>query len=165
MIIELTPEEMAFAASVAKELHDRLRSAGKRDAHGLKAEELGWDFEAGGAQAELAASKYFEVPWSASLPGHTAASADIGTRTQIRSSAKFRASHSLLVRPRDLAKYGNVPFVLVIQTGNTFEIKGWMMSEDAKKVGRYYTDNGRPPVYLVHESKLFPAQTLKRMTV
>ena len=70
-----------------------------------------------------------------------------------------------MIRPRDIEKYGDVPYVLVIQTKNEFEIKGWTMAFEGLKVARCYDDNGRPPVYLVHESKLNPPDTLPAESV
>lgn len=161
VFVELSREEMAKGAAVAKELHDRLRSYGVRDGHGLRAGDHS-AMEAGGAQAELAVAKYYGVPWTASLPGHTAKSPDVGARTQVRSSFVQRSSHHLQIRNRDIDKYGNVPYILVIQTGNIFEIKGWIMCEEGLKVCRVYDANGRPPVFQVHESKLLHPDTLKK---
>jgi hypothetical protein len=161
VFVELTREEMQRAANVAKELHDRLRRRGIKDGHGLKAGNHA-DMEAGGAQSELAVANYYGVQWTSSLPGHTAMSPDIGSRTQVRSSYIPRASHHLQIRPKDIEKYGNVPYVLVIQNQNRFEIKGWIMAFDGLKVARVYDGNGRPPVYQIHESKLLPPDTLTK---
>lgn len=163
--IKLSPEEMAAAAKVAKELHDRLRKRGIKDGHGLRRADATAELEAGGAQAELAAAKFYDVPWSASMPGHDKNGPDIGNRTQIRSSNKPRPSHHLIVRTKDILKYGSdVPFVLVIQAGSEFEIKGWATAREACEKGRDWDggDSGRPPAYFLHESKLHEPHTLLR---
>ncbi len=158
--ISLSESEMKQAASVAQELHDSLRKRGVRNGHGLRDADATPEMESGGAQSELAASKFFEVKWSASMPDNGTKGPDIGKRTQVRSSNKYRPSHSLLIRPRDIEKYGDVPYVLVIQNGCEFNIKGWIMAFDGLKIARVYDDNGRPPVYMIHESKLHGPETL-----
>jgi hypothetical protein len=162
-VVTLSDEEMRQAAQVAKDLHDRLRRRGVRDGHGLRKEDATPEMEAGGAAAELAAAKFYGVPWAASQPGHKADGPDIGTRTQVRSSNKPRSSHHLIVRVKDITKYKDVPFILVIQTGNQFEIKGWASSFDAVNRGREWDggDKGRPPAYFLHETKLNPPNTLR----
>lgn len=162
-VVTLTPEEMASAAAVAKELHDKLRRRGIKDGHGLRREDATAELEAGGAAAELAAAKFYGVEWSASQPGHKADGPDIGNQTQVRSSNKPRASHHLIVRAKDVLKYGpDVPFILVIQTGNQFEIKGWATAREACEKGRIWDggDSRRPEAYFLHESKLHAPKTL-----
>lgn len=160
--VTLTQEEMARAARVAKDLHDRLRNEGKKDAHGFKADAVEMQrIEAGASQAELAVAKFYEVKWSAENPDNGPYGPDVGDRTQVRSSGKPRKSHNLMVRPWDLKKYGNVPFVLVIQDGEKFTIKGWAMSEDVINHGWLYNTPGRPAVHMLPESKLKPPESLK----
>lgn len=161
--ITLTEEQMAEAAEVSRKLHDAIRARGGRDAHGLRAKDATREMEDGGAAAEMAAALMLGVPWSASLPGHGQNGPDIGTRTQVRSSNVRRASHHLIVRDRDISKYGDTPFVLVIQQDRTFRILGWMMSHEARRIGRVWDggDRSRPPAYFVHQSYLLPIETLE----
>jgi hypothetical protein len=151
---------MDFAAGIAKSLHDRLRKRGVKDGHGLKNATA--EMEAGGAQSELATSLLLNCEWSASQDGHDSKGPDVGTRTQVRSSNKPRNHHSLIVRSKDIEKYGNVPFVLVIQTGKRFEVKGWMMAFDALTAGKLWDggDRSRPDAWFVPEEKLLPIETL-----
>ena len=153
---------MDQAAKAAKCLHDRIRKNGGKNAHGLRDRDATAEIEAGGAAAELAASLILRVPWTASIADNYFGP-DIGVRTQVRSSNKLRRSHCLIVRERDLDKYGNVPFVLVIQTFNTFKIHGWMMSVEATTAGNLWDggDSGRPPAWFVPEAKLYSIDTLK----
>lgn len=161
-VITLTDRQMEEAATVARRLHDGLRRRGVRNAHGLRDKEATRELEAGGAQAELAASLLLGVPWTARYDDDPC-SADIGTRTQVRSSNKPRPSHCLIVRQRDLDKYGNVPFLLVIQTGQMFRIHGWMMAFDAARP-EFLWDGGdpaRPKAWFVPERRLHPIETLE----
>jgi hypothetical protein len=160
--ITLTTQQMEEAAAVARRLHNNLRRRGVRDAHGLRARDATAELEAGGAQAELAASLLLGVPWTAGRSADKYGP-DIGTRTQVRSSNKPRSSHCLIVRPRDIEKYGNVPFVLVIQAGRLFRIHGWTMALDAA-TDEFRWDGGdrqRPEAWFVPEAKLLPIDTLE----
>ncbi len=160
--ITLTDAQMTRAAQVASKLHDRLRRQGVKDAHGLRKADATVEMESGAAAAELAASLMLGVAWTTSEKNDPYG-ADIGERTQVRSSGKLRSSHSLIVRSRDIEKYGDVPFLLVIQEGKAFRILGWMMSFEALKVGRLWDggDSKRPDAWFVHESLLHHIQTLK----
>lgn len=160
-VVFLSQEQMALAATVAEELHGKLRAAGVKDGHGARPEDMTPEVEAGGSAAEIAAALFLGVPWTAQHADDPYG-ADVGLRTQIRSTNKVRHSHSLIVRQRDLQKYGNVPFILVVQTGNRFELKGWAMAYDVKTRGREWDggDHSRPPAYFLHESQLQPMATL-----
>lgn len=160
--VELTGEQMAVADRVAARLHDGLRRRGVKDAHGLRKEDATREMEAGGAAAEMATALLLGVPWAAGEPGNDPYGPDIGTRTQVRSSNKPRPRHSLIVRSRDIEKYGDVPFVLVIQTGRVFTIHGWMMAFEAVKKGRLWDggDGGRPEAWFVPEEKLHDIDSL-----
>lgn len=158
--ITLSTQQMIRAAIVAQELHDDLRARGVQDGHGLK--NAITEMEAGGAQAELAASILLGVEWTGEKNLGPYA-ADIGTRTQVRSSNKPRSRHSLIVRQRDLDKYGDVPFLLVIQTGNTFRIHGWMMAKEAAQ-DRFLWDGGdktRPKAWFVPERFLYSIEKME----
>lgn len=160
-VITLTSEQMMDAANVAKQLHDRLRKKGCKDAHGLRKSDATAEMEAGGAQAELAAALMLGVEWSARNSCDTNGP-DIGQRTQVRSSSKERSSHSLIVRSRDLEKYGNVPFVLIIQQGAKFRILGWMMAFEATQKGRLWDgNNDRPQAWFVSQDYLHNTQLLR----
>lgn len=154
---------MRRVAAVARKLHDGIRARGGKDGHGLRAEDATAEMEAGGAQAELAASLLLGVPWTAGGDGHHPDGPDIGSRTQVRSSSVRRDHHSLIVRPRDIHKYGDVPFLLVIQAGRKFTLLGWMMSYEATRAGRLWNggDGRRPPAWFVPQEKLHPVGTLE----
>ncbi len=161
--VTLSKEELTDASKVAADLHDRLRKRGVKDAHGARRGDISREDEAGGAAAELAVARLLGVEWTAGQPGHDTYGPDVGTRTQVRSSNKPRPSHHLIVRSRDIEKYHDVPFVLVIQTGTQFDVKGWCMAYEALEIGRLW-DGGnsqRPDAWFVHESKLHPIETLE----
>lgn len=160
--ITLIPFQMEQAAKVARNLSNTLRKRGVKNAHGLRKRDATAELEEGGAQAELAASLMLGVEWTASK-SNDPFGPDIGTRTQVRSSNKPRGHHSLIVRPRDIEKYGDVPFLLVIQNGPNFVIKGWMMALEATRVGRLWdgNDRQRPEAWFVPEEKLHPIETLE----
>jgi hypothetical protein len=162
--ITLSTSQMERAAAVADELHSRLRSRGVGNAHGLKDKDATLELEAGGAQAELAASLMLGVCWTAGM-NDDRFGPDIGTRTQVRSSNKPRRSHCLIIRQRDIDKYGNVPFLLVIQTGNTFRVHGWMMAQEAAQ-DKFLWDGGdttRPKAWFVPERFLHKVDEMEGM--
>lgn len=162
VIVELSKEQMQEAADAAKRLHDMLRARGARNAHGLRDEDATADLEAGGAAAELAVSVYLGVRWAGAV-GNSSYGPDVGERTQVRSSNRPRKHHCLIVRQRDIDKYGNVPFVLVIQEGNRFEIKGWAWAQDAVRRGRFSDggDKDRPKAWFLGEEFLRPIEDLE----
>lgn len=159
--ITLTDQQMAQAAAVASRLHDHLRSKGVANAHGLAQDQDTQALEIGGAASELACALLLKLPWTASVQG-SAYGPDIGTRTQVRSTCKARVHHSLIVRDRDLCKYGNVPFILVVQEGKTFSLLGWLMAQDATVKGKFW-DGGldRPGAWFVSQYKLRPMREFR----
>lgn len=161
-VVVLSDDQLKEATKVAKELHDSCRRKGIRDGHGLRKADATSDMETTGYAAEMALAQYLGVEWTA-RDSQDPKGPDVGERTQVRSSHVERAFHHLIVRTRDIEKYGNVPFVLVIRKGNAFFVKGWMMSYEAVNVGRWWDggDSGRPPAYFVPEDKLYSIDTLE----
>jgi hypothetical protein len=158
--IVLSREELLRARQQAERLHDGNRARGLPDAHGAKPRDIPRDTEAGAQAAELAAAKWFRVPWTSSLPGARKDGPDIGRRTQVRRIQHH--SRSLIVRPSDIDKYGNVPFVLVYQGGDQFTLLGWIMAYDARRVGEW-TKAGRidrPPAWFVSQCRLRAIEAL-----
>ncbi len=159
-LVVLSQKQLEFAAGVAATLHDSLRAKGVRDGHGLK--NATTEMESGGAAAELAMSLLFRVEWTA-CSNPSPMTPDIGLRTQVRSTQKPRSHHHLIIRQKDLSKYGNVPFILVVQNGSTFDPRGWIMSHDAIKAGRLWDggDRSRPEAFFVPEGKLLSISELE----
>jgi hypothetical protein len=157
----LSQEEMTFASQRAIELHKEARARGVPDAHGARPGDITPDDEIGAAQAEFAASRIFGVKWSAGERNARKDGPDIGRRTQVRRVIKL-SSKSLIIRPWDLQKYGDVPFLLMRQEGNVFAARGWIMACEAGRVCQL-TDKGtgRPPAWFVRESQLHPIEHLK----
>jgi hypothetical protein len=154
---------MLHAGRVARNLQGRLRAAGIPDAHGARPFDIGPAREVGGRAAELAAARYYRVAWTSSRPDAHRDGPDIGRRTQVRHIGN--PTHSLIVRPREIERYGNVPFVLVFRAGRTFTIRGWVMAYEARRVGRW-TNAGRadrPPAWFVAQGLLRPAEELIQM--
>jgi hypothetical protein len=153
-MVILSSRELTMARDQAEALHGRLRRRGIKDGHGAKQGEITPEMEAGGAAAELAVAGYLQTDWTAA--SGDAYSADVGKNVQVRSSNKPRPSHCLIIRRRDLDKYGeDAMFVLVIQSGNTFDLKGWLRAGDARKVGRFHSGGlNRPPAWFVPENQL-----------
>jgi hypothetical protein len=159
--IVLAGEEMLRARLVAQQLHSTLRALGVPDAHGAKPEDITPEIEAVAAAAELATAKLFGVPWTASLPGASRDGPDIGRRTQVR--CPKRPGLRLIVREWDIAKYGDVPFVLVYREGCRFTFPGWLMSHEARQVGQW-TDAGRSDrgrAWFIDQRKLRPIKSLE----
>lgn len=154
--IVLTARQIDFAASVSDALHDRLRSRGISNAHGA-GDELTREIERMSAAAELAVSLYLGVKWTSSQTDD-AFSSDVGERTQVRSSGASRKKHNLIVRQRDIEKYGDVPFVLVTWSDRIFTIRGWTMSCKTSLLGRFWDggDSSRPKAWFVPENALCP---------
>jgi hypothetical protein len=159
----LSQQEMAFACKEGRRRHEDSRTRGIRDAHGARPGDITLDDEFGGAAAEFAASKIFNVKWTAAHPNSPPDGPDIGNRTQVRHIAR-PSSKCLLVRPSDLQKYGNVPFVLVRRQGNQFTLLGWIMAEEAQGIVPL-TDkgNGRPPAWFVPEYFLHSIEKLRNI--
>ncbi len=159
--IVLSPEDMEFAERVALTLHNQARILGVSDAHGARPGEITREDEIGGAQAELAAAKLLGVKWSAGEQEAPRNGPDIGHRTQVRHVWKA-FSKSLIIRPWDIQKYGDVPFVLMRKQGPKFIAKGWIMGSEAMSICPL-TDKGtgRPPAWFVSENQLHPIQELR----
>lgn len=162
--IRLSGEQRKFAKKVTDRIRAKCR--GKRDGHGGNALTIGNEFH--GYCGELAAALLLGVEWTGGAEDATAAGSDIGRQTQVRTLV-HGTSHRLLVRPHDLHKYGNVPFVLVRREadGDTYTLLGWCYAFEVPLRGKL-TDGGdpsRPPCYLVHPAALRPIDTLPQAEV
>ncbi len=168
--ITLSPQEMTLAEEVSFKIHRRAdgsRWVGRNPTK-TTSKSITRDDEVGGHAGELAAALMLGVDWtgmkSSNFSSNSSSnSADVGHFTQVRTLTRD-TSRCLLVRPHDLEKYGNVPFVLVRRSGNRFYLLGWIWGFEAKTLGRM-TDGGdktRPPVYLVDQRNLRNMEDFKR---
>jgi hypothetical protein len=160
MLITLTQQNMATVREIVQ--HHRTLHQNKPNGHGAKPDAISLDDEIGGMGGELAAAKFFRVRWNAQ---HTDATnvADIGRYTQVRTLVR-PGSRNLLVRPYDIRKYGNVPYLLVCRESELdFRLIGWIMAQDVPFRGRLCNggDDSRPPVYFVGPEELEPVQYLR----
>ena len=157
-IVFLSAKQMDFVDKIVREGVKKKKAGGARNMHGITPEDDTPEVAVGAAQAELALSLFLNVEWASYRKGGP----DVGERTQVRSSMRERSSHSLIVRPRDLELYGDVPFVLVIQKRNRFEVLGWMSSVEATRVGKLCNGGNwkRPDAWFVHESLLHSLEEL-----
>jgi hypothetical protein len=159
--ITLDDEQHARAVKARERMDAKFRDK-REEGHGAKKGSISRDDEIGGFAGELAAAILLGVEWTGEACDTQ--SADIGTRTQVRTLTRA-SSRRLLVRPYDLRKYGNVPFVLVRmqEDKRTFTILGWCMGDEVPQRGEL-TDGGnpdRPLVYLVDQNNLRRAEYLR----
>lgn len=156
---------------LSKEQMDRVRRVvakqkahyrGKPNGHGAKANAISHEDEVGGFAGELAVATALGAAWHAETTLDTSGP-DVGRATQVRTLTR-PTSKRLLVRPHDLRKYGDVPYVLVRRDGDReFTLLGWIYGDDVPVRGRK-TDGGdpsRPPMYLVDPDDLEPMAGLK----
>lgn len=112
-----------------------------------------------GARAEMAFATWSGLEWHHSLwdTSHTSfgLAGDVGG-LEIRSTTHPRGR--LVLHPKDVSEKGNVPFVLVVAKGSTFELVGWRRASSPPVS---WWDTTMPvPAYFVPRSALHPMDTL-----
>jgi hypothetical protein len=153
MIVTLSPEEVAMAASVA--VHRGLEAIinNRQNNHGLKGN--AWTENIEGYCSELVVARALGVYYSAGA-GKGFKGADVADNVQVRWISKD--DYRLLVRPVD---QNSDIYVLVKGHAPSFTILGFMPGPLAKQ--EKYLDNpgnGRPDAYWVPQSDLFPVAEL-----
>jgi len=153
MIVTLSPEEVAMAASVA--VHRGLEAIinNRQNNHGLKGN--AWTENIEGYCSELVVARALSVYYSAGA-GKGFKGADVADNVQVRWASQD--SYRLIVRPADQT---NDLYVLVTGIAPTFTIKGFMPGSLAKQ--QKYLDNpgnDRPDAWWVPQSDLFPVAEL-----
>jgi hypothetical protein len=150
----------ASLKKVAKVIQRLQRERPLPDGHGAAEGDITANMRFSGFAGELASALALNVRWNAEFTNSTKV-ADVGRCIQVRTShAKAR---KLLVRPHDLKKYGNVPFVFVKQLSlSQFDVVGWIFASDVPKVGElgYGGNYHRPAAYYVDEKHLKPISEL-----
>jgi len=153
LVITLTPEELAMAASVA--VHrgiDAIRH-NRQNNHGFKGN--GWTENIEGFCAELVVAKALGVFYSAGA-GKGFKGADVAENIQVRWTSE--KNNRLIVRPADNTEDF---YVLVTGIAPTFTIAGFTSGELAKQ--DQYLDNpgnGRPDAWWVPQKDLQPLNLL-----
>lgn len=148
MIVTLSPEEVAMAASVA--IHRGLEAIinKRQNNHGLKGN--AWTESIEGYCSELVVAKALGVYYSAGH-GKGFKGADVADNVQVRWASQD--NYRLIVRPADQT---NDVYVLVTGIAPDFTIKGFMPGSLAKQ-DRYLDNpgNDRPDAWWVPQSELF----------
>ena len=148
MIVKLSLEEVAMAASVA--VHRGLEAIAndRQNSHGFKGN--GWTENIEGYCSELVVSKALDVYYSAGH-GKGFKGADVANNVQVRWASQD--SYRLIVRPADQT---NDVYVLVTGIAPEFTIKGFMPGSLAKQ-DKYLDNpgNDRPDAWWVPQSDLF----------
>ena len=148
MIVILSPEEVAMAASVAVHRGLEAIANNRQNSHGFKGN--GWTENIEGYCSELVVAKALGVYYSAGH-GKGFKGADVADNVQVRWASQD--SYRLIVRPADQT---NDVYVLVTGIAPEFSIKGFMPGSLAKQ--EKYLDNpgnDRPDAWWVTQSDLF----------
>lgn len=123
-----------------------------------------------GFGGELAVSLILRQKWNAELTTRGDV-ADVGWTVQVRTATQPRAD-SMLIRPGDLERYPNTPYVFVKAYSDAlFDVIGWLNSDEVTKVGTFNVggDRTRKPCWFVRQNflnlDLTPLKAVPKMTV
>ena len=146
--IVLSWPEVILAASVGvmrnvTNLRDR-----RRDAHGLRSDDLGWQHHIEGACGECAFAKFAGLFWSGAVGNLTAD--DVGP-WQVRT--RTRDDYQLIVHQSDP---DDRRFVLVRGRCPRYAVVGWIWGRDAKRHEWWADPKGGRPAYFVPDEALTP---------
>lgn len=154
MIVELTPSEMRFGASVGIERRLSALEHKRKDRYG-KPKGDPWGIDITSSMAELAVAKATGAYWFAHVgSADTELPGDVGN-LQVRSTGYATGCLVLHKADDDDAK-----FLLVIANAPRFKIAGWMFGKDGKKE-KYWKTEWERPCYLVPQDDLTPIAVLK----
>jgi hypothetical protein len=155
-VIHLTDEQLARSAACARLRLEESRRQGLADQHGRVEKDFGIDMT--GACGEHATAILKCVPWTASV--NVGDAPDVGD-IQVRSTNN--AGYNLIVRPGDVEKYPNHPYMLAVVQGAKVYLIGWIYAREAESAARPRThsdENGEwSPAYFVPKSALHPPTT------
>lgn len=107
-----------------------------------------------GCLAEMAFAKGMNRYWSGAGT-HYYKDDDVG-RVQVRSTPRERGR--MIVRPKDLVRFANAPWVLVVGSCPTFRIAGWIWGYEARQERWLDDPVGRPYAYWVPQWALRPCR-------
>jgi hypothetical protein len=117
-----------------------------------------WDAHIEGACAELAVAKYLGLFWHALLPKLSQrAHPDVGRNIQVKRRPENGRGRDLRLHENDL---DDAPYVLVVGTAPTYELRGWILGVDGKQAEYLNPGDGRP-CYFVPREKLRPMSDLR----
>jgi hypothetical protein len=116
------------------------------------------EFHIRGAHCEFAASIMLNLYWRPNIG--EIKKRDVGGLVEVRST--ILETGRLIVKPRDVLKSADVPFVLIVADMERlhFRFGGWMLARDAKEfpLDGHHGD----PAHYVPQAKLWPRSDLKR---
>lgn len=155
-IIKLTPYEMLFAAQVGIRRNIESQLRGDRHLAGPPPDGVGWNNDIEGACGEMAVAKAFGVYWEPSVNTYLDGG-DVGN-WQVRTRSKDY--YELFIRPRDVEKKPDKPFILVIGKAPNFRIVGWIICKDAVRDEWRQSYGGMPAAWFVPQAHLRPIDDL-----
>jgi hypothetical protein len=158
MIVRLSEYETLVGAQVGMMRNIQSIKSGKVDFVGGPPEGIGWNIHVEGACGEMAVAKAFGVYWNPTVNTYQDGG-DVGDEWQVRT--RSRDDYELYVRPRDLEKKADKPFILVTGAAPRFRIVGWMIGKDAKRDKWWQMHGGKPGAWFVPQSCLRPLGELR----
>ncbi len=158
--IKLDDYETEWAMSVGfyrhneSEKRNKPQSDGSKDINALPNHQRG-------AAAEIAATKYLEIPWNASVNTYNHFP-DLGGALEVRS--KTKGQKYIRLKTRADAEKGHVIFVSVTRLGKQeFEIDGWILGREGM-TSKYLVasdQRSKKPEWHVPLNELHSPETLK----
>lgn len=148
-MITLSQDDLKWAAEVGHKRHTDAVKRNLKSKNMSKRSDLSIHIQ--GARGELAFAKYLGITWKPTINTFHAPDVD-GSQVRTRSEDW----HDLIVRTTDPP---DEPFVLVIETGNQYDIRGWIWGDDARKEDYWKDPNGRGYAWFVPQKHLLPMET------
>ena len=152
--VRLTPVECELAAGVGLRRAMTSWTRGDKDNHGYKGDPFRPHIL--GSIAEYCVAKGLRHHWPLSVDTFTR-EADVAANIEVR----WSATGSLIIRPQDVERHPDWPYVLVTGTGLNYLIHGWLTPVEAQVVGAWRSPNNRPGAWFVDTPRLHPPTTLR----
>lgn len=150
MIVKLSGPEVFAAGMVG--IRRRYASINRAETMIAKSH---WDVDIIGALGECAVAKATGFYWSPDV--NVFKVPDVGEDLHVRTT--MHKGGNLLIRERDL----DGVYVLAVGETNTFNVCGWIHTDDAKTDEFWRTDKGDPNAWWIPQSKLHPIETLRKV--
>lgn len=147
-VIVLTPVEAAMAGAVGSIRHGMSVKDGRRDRHGLKADDDGLSHHILGAAGELAVAKLLGRYWGGDV--NSFKRPDVGN-LQVRTRSKHE--WDLIIREDDNPADA---FVHVTGSPTRLIVHGWIRGRDGMLDEFRQNHGGRPPAWFVPRRVLRP---------
>jgi hypothetical protein len=148
IVVDLTPEEVEFAASIGVRRQLEAYRKGLANVAGLRF--VGWDEHIEGAAGELAVAKLLGRHWDATVNTFKF-TGDVGPELEVRTRSKHH--YDLLVRPND-NPYRYYCLVTGTTTEGAFRVHGWLQGRECMQDCYRQTYADRPVAWFVPQSAL-----------